>query len=352
MLAQIIYTSGTESRPKGAMLTHDAVISEYVSCLVDIEIDIDDRVLHALPLYHCAQLDVFLGPAVYVGATNVITGKPAPANLLSLMARDRINSFFAPPTVWIALMQAPQFEETDLSALRKGYYGASIMPVEVLKEIQRRMPDVRLWNLYGQTEIAPVATVLKPEDQLRKAGSAGRATLNVEIHWSTTTRNDGLPGEIGEIARTLATPLRLVITGRERSVAHSRAAGSTAATSERSTRKATSPSSTRRLLTATVARTPPAGEVEVYPPPIGKPSRRGLAPGLMRIGGGHDRRARPGCALTERALSPCCLWSAGFSLRLLPKRGDPDRRLAGRTPTGSWSLRATSKYATPARKST
>ena len=42
------------------------------------------------------------------------------------------------------------------------------MPVEVLKEIQRRMPDVRLWNLYGQTEIAPVATVLKPDDQLRK----------------------------------------------------------------------------------------------------------------------------------------------------------------------------------------
>ena len=67
MLAQIVYTSGTESRPKGAMLTHDAVISEYVSCLVDVEIAESDRVLHALPLYHCAQLDVFLGPCVYVG---------------------------------------------------------------------------------------------------------------------------------------------------------------------------------------------------------------------------------------------------------------------------------------------
>ncbi len=199
MLAQIIYTSGTESRPKGAMLTHDAVISEYVSCLVDIEIAENDRVLHALPLYHCAQLDVFLGPCVYVGATNVITGKPTPANLLALMQRDRINSFFAPPTVWIALMQAPQFETTDLSSLRKGYYGASIMPVEVLKEIQRRMPAVRLWNLYGQTEIAPVATVLKPEDQLRKAGSAGRATLNVETRLVDDDMNDVKVGEIGEI---------------------------------------------------------------------------------------------------------------------------------------------------------
>ena len=198
-VAQIIYTSGTESHPKGVMLTHDAVIAQYVSCLVDIEIAEHDRVLHALPLYHCAQLDVFLGPCVYVGATNVITAKPVPANLLRLMVDHRVNSFFAPPTVWIALMQAPQFESADLSALRKGYYGASIMPVEVLKEIQRRFPQMRLWNLYGQTEIAPLATVLKPEDQLRKAGSAGRATLNVETRVVDDDMNDVKPGQVGEI---------------------------------------------------------------------------------------------------------------------------------------------------------
>ena len=75
-LAQIVYTSGTESRPKGAMHTHEAVIWEYVSCLVDAEIAHADRILHALPLYHCAQLDVFLGPGVYVGATHVITAHP------------------------------------------------------------------------------------------------------------------------------------------------------------------------------------------------------------------------------------------------------------------------------------
>src|SRR5712671_2755201 len=77
LLAQIIYTSGTEARPKGAMLTHEAVIAEYVTCLVDAEIAENDVVLHALPLYHCAQLDVFFGPCVYVGATNIITGRPA-----------------------------------------------------------------------------------------------------------------------------------------------------------------------------------------------------------------------------------------------------------------------------------
>ena len=56
--------------------------------------------------------------------------------------------------------------------------------------MQRRLPRVRLWNLYGQTEIAPVATVLKPEDQLRKAGSAGRPALNVETRVVDDNMND------------------------------------------------------------------------------------------------------------------------------------------------------------------
>jgi fatty-acyl-CoA synthase len=198
-LAQIVYTSGTESLPKGAMLTHDAVLWQYVSCIVDASIDGHDLMLHALPLYHCAQLDVFLGPAVYVGASNVITGKPVAEHLLALIERHRISSFFAPPTVWIALLRSPAFEATDLSSLKKGYYGASIMPVAVMREILQRLPGLRLWNLYGQTEIAPLATMLGPDDQLRKPGSCGRAVLNVETRVVDDAMRDVAPGEIGEI---------------------------------------------------------------------------------------------------------------------------------------------------------
>jgi fatty-acyl-CoA synthase len=198
-VAQIVYTSGTESAPKGAMLTHDAVLWQYVSCLVDASIAADDLVLHALPLYHCAQLDVFLGPSIYVGATNVITARPVPDNLLPLIERHRISSFFAPPTVWISLLRSPLFARTDLSSLRKGYYGASIMPVEVLRELAQRLPKVRLWNLYGQTEIAPLATMLGPDDQLRKPGSCGRAVLNVETRVVDDAMRDVGPGEVGEI---------------------------------------------------------------------------------------------------------------------------------------------------------
>ncbi len=198
-LAQIVYTSGTESLPKGAMLTHDAVLWQYVSCVVDAAIEGGDLMLHALPLYHCAQLDVFFGPAVYVGASNVITGKPVAEHLLALIERHRISSFFAPPTVWIALLRSPAFDATDLSSLKKGYYGASIMPVAVMQEILQRIPGLRLWNLYGQTEIAPLATMLGPEDQLRKPGSCGRAVLNVETRVVDDAMRDVKPGEVGEI---------------------------------------------------------------------------------------------------------------------------------------------------------
>jgi fatty-acyl-CoA synthase len=199
LLAQIVYTSGTESLPKGAMLTHGAILWQYMSCIVDGEMTKADVMLHALPLYHCAQLDVFLGPAIYLGMTNIITGQASPDNILPLLDKHKITSFFAPPSVWIALLRSPLFDATNFQRLTKGYYGASIMPIEILKEMQDRLPKVSLWNLYGQTEIAPLATVLKPEDQLRKPGSAGAAALNVETRVVDEQMIDVKIGEIGEI---------------------------------------------------------------------------------------------------------------------------------------------------------
>ncbi|SEP80363.1 acyl-CoA synthetase [Thalassovita taeanensis] len=199
MLAQIVYTSGTESAPKGAMLTHSSVMWQYVSCIVDGEMTSSDVMLHALPMYHCAQLDVFVGPAIYLGMTSVITGQPSPDVILPLLEKHGISSFFCPPSVWISLLRSPLLETTDLSKLAKGYYGASIMPVEVLKEMQARLPQVRLWNFYGQTEIAPVATVLPPEEQLSKPGSAGFPALNVETRVVDDLMNDVAVGEVGEI---------------------------------------------------------------------------------------------------------------------------------------------------------
>jgi fatty-acyl-CoA synthase len=196
---RIMYTSGTEARPKGVLLSSRSLMWQYVSCIVDGHMEPDDVDLHTLPLYHCAQLDCFLTPDVYLGATSLILPAPDPAAILATIARERVTKFFAPPTVWIGLLRHPHFDSTDLSSLRKGYYGASPMPVEVLKEMQQRLPQVQLWNFYGQTEMAPLATILRPHEQLAHAGSAGRAGLNVE---TIIVDDDGveLPrGTIGEI---------------------------------------------------------------------------------------------------------------------------------------------------------
>jgi fatty-acyl-CoA synthase len=195
----ITYTSGTESRPKGAVLTSRGLIAQFVSCIVDGEMTRDDVVVHPMPLYHCAQLYCFLLPGLYLGTTNVVLPGADPAEILRTVAAESISLLFVPPTVWIGILRHPSFDATDRSSLRKGYYGASPMPVEVLHELGERLPGVRLFNFYGQTEMAPLATLLRPEDQVRKAGSAGRAALNVETRVVDADDRPVAAGTVGEI---------------------------------------------------------------------------------------------------------------------------------------------------------
>jgi fatty-acyl-CoA synthase len=196
---QLMYTSGTESRPKGVTLSTRSLLAQYVSCIVDGQMSGEDVEIHALPLYHCAQLHCFLMPGIYLGATNIILPGADAQLMLAAAEQYGATKLFCPPTVWISLLRHPDFDTRDLSSLHKGYYGASIMPVEVLKEIAQRLPSIRLFNFYGQTEMAPVATVLQPEDQLRKAGSAGRAAINVETRVVDDDDRPVAVGTVGEI---------------------------------------------------------------------------------------------------------------------------------------------------------
>jgi len=117
------------------------------------------------------------------------------------------------------LLRSPLFDRCDLGQLRKGYYGASIMPVAVMRELTERLPQMRLWNFYGQTEIAPLATVLKPEDQLRKPGSAGRPALNVETRVVDDAMRDVKVGEVGEIVHRSPQLLQGYFNDPERTAA-------------------------------------------------------------------------------------------------------------------------------------
>lgn len=198
-LAHVLYTSGTESKPKGVMLSHKSIISEYVSCVVDGHMESTDMAIQAMPLYHCAQLHVFLGPSIYVGATCIILEAAKPDLILETIENKEANQLFCPPTVWIGLLRSHDFDKRDLSSLEKCYYGAAIMPREVLKELSERLPNARFWNFYGQTEVAPLATALQPEDQLRKLGSAGIPSLNVQTKIVDEHDGEVSRGEIGEI---------------------------------------------------------------------------------------------------------------------------------------------------------
>ncbi|MEY1673707.1 fatty acyl-CoA synthetase [Gordonia sp. ABKF26] len=196
---RIMYTSGTESRPKGAMHTSRTLMWQYMSCVVSGGMTDDDIEVHSLPFYHCAQLDNFLITDIMLGATSIILDRPEATTLLRTVARERATKLFCPPTVWISLLRSPDFDPVALSSLRKGYYGASALPVEVLRELSASLPDLRLRNFYGQTEMGSLATVLAPDDQATRGGSAGRPALNVETR---IVDSDGAvvpTGSVGEI---------------------------------------------------------------------------------------------------------------------------------------------------------
>ncbi|MBX9388339.1 fatty acyl-CoA synthetase [Streptomonospora nanhaiensis] len=199
-LVQLLYTSGTTSKPKGAMMTHRALVHEYASCLHALDIGPGDRMLHALPLYHSAQMHVFLMPALAAGAYSEIVEAPEPGDMLRRIEADGITSFFAAPTVWAAMANHADFATRDLSGLRRAYYGAAIMPVPVLERIRARHPGIGFYNCFGQSEIGPLATVLRPEEHVEgRMESCGRPVLFVEARVVDDQGAEVGPGERGEV---------------------------------------------------------------------------------------------------------------------------------------------------------
>jgi len=199
-LVQLLYTSGTTSRPKGAMMTHRALVHEYASCVVSLDMTEDDEPLHCMPLYHSAGMHVFLLPSLAVGATNALMEAPDVPEILRRIEEDGVGALFLAPTVWVPLANHPDLDTRDLSSLKKAYYGASIMPVPVLKGLQERLPELGFYNCFGQSEIAPLATVLRPEEHEARPDSCGRSVLFVELRViDPDTGADVGPDETGEV---------------------------------------------------------------------------------------------------------------------------------------------------------
>ncbi|GHI83710.1 acyl-CoA synthetase [Streptomyces xanthophaeus] len=198
-VVQLLYTSGTTALPKGAMMTHRALAHEYESAIEALDLAEGDRPVHSLPLYHSAQMHVFLLPYLAVGAQNTILDAPVAEQVFDLVEAGRADSLFAPPTVWIALAGHPEFGRRDLGALRKAYYGASIMPVPVLERLRARLPGLGFYNCFGQSEIGPLATVLGPGEHEGRLESCGRPVRHVEAK-VVDERGEEVPaGTAGEV---------------------------------------------------------------------------------------------------------------------------------------------------------
>ena len=188
--AVILYTSGTTGRPKGAELTHGNLArnAEVMRELIDIEAE--DVILGALPLFHSFGQTCGLNTAVATGACLALIPRFLPGDVLELIERRQVTVFEGVPTMYAALLHAA--ERSDTSSLRVCVSGGAALPLEILNGFEAAFGCVVLEG-YGLSETSPVASFNRPH--LRKAGSIGTPVDGVEMRLLDPT-----PEGVGEIA--------------------------------------------------------------------------------------------------------------------------------------------------------
>ncbi|WP_430336129.1 class I adenylate-forming enzyme family protein [Rhodococcus sp. ACT016] len=198
--AQILYTSGTTGKPKGALFDHHRVLWTAVSVISACGIKDADRMLHVAPLYHAAELCLMLIPGTLVGATHVVHAGFDPVKTLDTLERERITMFFGVPTMYQFLLRQPDLAERDLTAWRTAIFGAAPMPPTAVEQLVVTLPNVNIIQLCGQTEAGP-SGIFSDRDQVRaRPDSSGRqALVTAECRVIDTDGNDVAAGEAGEL---------------------------------------------------------------------------------------------------------------------------------------------------------
>ena len=197
--AVIFYTSGTTGRPKGVMLTNKNVLSIGQMWKESMEITSNDRMHIVAPLFHCAASHVFTVPTIYAGGTLVVEEGFSPEQTIKTMEKENITIFFGVPAMYSILLTTPSLQEATLPNLRLLTYGAAPMPYELVKRVKDVFPDVKVQNLYGQTENSPGATTLKDRHALTKVGSVGEALPQCQVRVVDENGVEPPIGEVGEI---------------------------------------------------------------------------------------------------------------------------------------------------------
>ncbi|WP_027364087.1 long-chain-fatty-acid--CoA ligase [Desulfotruncus alcoholivorax] len=195
---EILYTSGTTGRPKGALFDHHRILHVGMVMVVHMGVNPGDRLLHLAPLFHSAQLNLFLVSGMYVGATHVVLRVFEPNTVLETLEKEKITLFFGVPTMYNFMLQVPDFESFNLGSVTRYGYGAAPMPAELVRQALTKFSTDQFYNLCGLTEGGPGGILLGPEDQLRKPGSGGKAIISTEARVVDDAGNDISPGQVGE----------------------------------------------------------------------------------------------------------------------------------------------------------
>jgi len=179
----IQYTSGTTGYPKGATLSHRNILNNGFFTTELINLTHEDRLCIPVPFYHCFGMVMGNLGCTSHGATMVI---PAPgfdpSLTLKTIADERCTAVYGVPTMFISMLNAPDFSSYDLSTLRTGIMAGSICPIEVMKRCIEDMNMAEVAIAYGMTETSPVSCQTRDDDDLeRRTATIGRVHPHVEI---------------------------------------------------------------------------------------------------------------------------------------------------------------------------
>jgi len=197
-LAGLFYTSGTTGGPKGVMLSHRNLWANAIYSMLSAGTDLTVW-LHSAPMFHLADLGVLYVLTCQGGANAYIPSFDA-ESFMQAVEKYRVTHTVLVPTMLSMFLNHRDFGKYDLTSLQRLTYGASPMPVPLLEEAMRMMPNVQFRQGYGMTETSPLLTLLEHEDHFGPAvRSAGKPILGVEIRVVDESDRDVPVGESGEI---------------------------------------------------------------------------------------------------------------------------------------------------------
>ncbi len=203
----IIYTSGTTGVPRGALYTNSCFISDCSTFALDVNVQRIDKHLQVTPQFHIAG-NTWLRTFLYAGACTVIHKFFKPAEVLKTIQEEKITHMNIVPTQLVAMLNVPDFDQFDLSSMKLIWYGASPMPMEVLKKGLKIFGNV-FGQGYGQSESGPAITHMPKEDHAvvnipgadqKHLISAGKPDIGVQVRIVDKDGNDSAMGVVGEIA--------------------------------------------------------------------------------------------------------------------------------------------------------